>query len=266
MLWRKDTKPPIFYTSSSPIIADGKCIVYAGSLTAYDLASGALKWSWPGSGTPYGSPVLLTVEGTPQVVTPTLGGLAGIGLADGKLLWQIKFGGAGYQGNFSTPIIDGQTVIYTATAKGKGKSKGGAGGSGTAAFRIEKKGDSFTATEVWKNNLSAHQYHTPVLKDGLLFGVTPSLNFFCLNARTGDKLWQDNTPRGKCGSILNAGSVLLALTSDMRLVAFQPSNREYAELAKYRVAETETWSVPIIVRNRVYVRDKGGSLTLWTIE
>jgi hypothetical protein len=32
------------------------------------------------------------------------------------------------------------------------------------------------------------------------------------------------------------------------------------------VSDSPTWSVPIIAGNRVFVKDKGGSLTLWTIE
>src|SRR5437868_1123262 len=105
VVWRQDTKArPFFYTSSSPMIVDGKCIIYVAALTAYDLAGGDVKWEWKGGGTPYGSPVLMTVDGTKQVVTPTVGALAGVRLDDGKLLWEVKVGPGGkdYQSNFST--------------------------------------------------------------------------------------------------------------------------------------------------------------------
>jgi outer membrane protein assembly factor BamB len=263
VVWRKDTKAkPQFYTSSSPMILDGKCIVYTDALTAYDLASGESKWTWKGGGIPYGSPVLMTVSGAKMIVTPSGTSLAGIGLADGKLLWQVPIAGGPkeYQNNFSTPIVDGQTVIYSINPKGKSKD------SGTMAFKIEKKGDSFTATDAWKNPIAAHQYHTPTLKDGLLFGVSSSQHLFCLDAKTGDKLWEDSAERGKCGCILDAGPVMISLTSDKDLVAFRPSKKEYAELARYRVSDAETWAVPIVAGNRIYVKDKGGSLTLWTID
>ena len=58
---------------------------------------------------------------------------------------------------------------------------------------------------------------------------------------------------------------LLALTSDSWLVAFQPSDKGYAEEAKYKVADSATWACLIIARNRVFVKDKD-SLTLWTME
>jgi outer membrane protein assembly factor BamB len=263
LVWRKETKSkPKFYTSTSPIIADGKCIVYVGALSAYDLASGDSKWTWTGGGTPYGSPVLMTVDGTKQVVTPTMDNtLAGINLADGKLLWQVKSGGTDYFGNYSTPLINGQTVYYTAGVK-----KGIGPGSSTTAFKIEKKGDGFAAAELWKKGFAAANYHTPLLKDGLIFGVSTAKTFFCVDAKTGEELWKDKTPRGECGSILDVGPVLLSLTSDKQLVAFKASNKEYLEVAKYTVSDSPTWCVPIIAGNRIFVKDKAGSLTLWTIE
>jgi outer membrane protein assembly factor BamB len=264
-VWRNETKSkPKYYTSSSPIIVDGKCIVFVEKLTAYDLAGGDVKWESPAGGTPYGSPVLATLAGTQQIVTPCMGGLAGVSLADGKVLWHVKIGPGGdeYQSNFSTPIIDGDKVIYTAAAKGKG----GGGGSGTIALKIEKKGDDFKATEVWKKELAAHHYHTPLLKNGLLFGTSKDLTLFCLDAKTGDTLWTDETKHGQCGCILDAGPVLLSLSSDKELIAFKASNKAYEEIAKYKVADAETWAIPIVAGNRIFVKDRGGSLAVWTIE
>jgi outer membrane protein assembly factor BamB len=261
VLWRKDTKAfPRFFTSSSPLIVDGKCVVYTGALTAYDLAKGEQKWAWPGGGVPYGSPVLMTVAGTKQIVTPTVGALAGIRLDDGKLLWEVKVGSGGkdYQSNFGTPIIDGQTVIYASLPL---RAKTGS----TVALRIEKQGDGFVANVLWKKDQTAHQYNSPVLRDGLLFGISPSRTFYCMDAKSGDVLWTDTTKRGECGEILAAGPVLLALTSNDTLVAFRPSNKGYEELASYRVADSPTWAAPILAGNRIFVKDQD-TLTLWTID
>jgi outer membrane protein assembly factor BamB len=260
MLWRKETKKPTFYTSTSPIIVDGKCIVFGEALTAFDLNGGAEKWTGPGGGAPYGSPVLMTVEGIKMVVTPTgSNNLVGVNLTDGKVAWQVKLEGNSYFPNYSTPLIDGAMVYYSVT--------GGKGAKGNfIALKIQKKGDGFAATEVWKKNSAADKYHTPLLHDGLIFGVNNGRNFFCMDAKTGEELWKDKTTRGDCGSILDAGPVLLSLTSDSKLVAFRASNKEYMEVAKYTVSDSPTWAVPIIAGNRVFVKDKAGALTLWTIE
>lgn len=253
VVWRKDSKPPQYYTSTSPLIVAGHCVVFAEALTSFDLATGKAAWTWAGAEAPYGSPVLLTVDGVKMVVTPAMGTLAGVSLSDGKLLWESKIA-PGYQSTYSTPLIDGATVYYTS-----------AGGK-TFALKIEKAANGFQATEVWKKPYAANSYHTPVLAEGLLFGVASSgRGIFCASARTGELLWTDKTQRGQCGSILNAGTVLLEL-SDKELVAFRPSAKGYAEVAKYTVTANDVWCVPIVAGKRIYVKDKGGALTLWMLE
>jgi outer membrane protein assembly factor BamB len=250
VVWRKDSKAwPDFYTASSPVIVAGNCIAQlggrgTGTISAYDLKSGEEKWKWTGEGPAYGSPVLMTIAGSKALVTLTERSLVGIGVADGKLLWQTPFLAGRY--NMSTPIVDGQTVIC-----------------GGRAVKIAKQSDGYAATELWKSD-PPNQFNTPVLKSGLLFGLSPRRNFFCVNAQTGEVLWTDTTPRGECGAVLDAGSVLLALTSNTELVAFKPSNKEYTELAKYKVADTPTWAYPIIAGKRVFVKDRD-SVALWTI-
>jgi outer membrane protein assembly factor BamB len=266
VVWRKDTKAyPQFFTSASPIIVEGNCVAYlgggrgkGGEITAFDLAKGEVKWKWTGEAPAYGSPVLMTVDGAKQIVTPTPRSVVGIGVGDGKLLWQFPFKS---RYNSGTPVVEGQTVIYSGSP------------AGTVAIKVEKKDGGFAAKELWNKNQAASTYNTPVLKDGLLYGISAarkgkgSGNFFCMDAKTGDVLWTDKTGRGDCGSILDAGPVLLALTSvsEDNLVVFKPSNKGYEELAKYKVADTPPWTCPIVAGNRVFVKDRD-SLILWTIE
>jgi outer membrane protein assembly factor BamB len=256
VVWRKESKSwPRFFASSSPIIVEGNCIAQLGkesdgSIVAYDLAGGGEKWKWSGAGPAYASPVLLNIDGKNQVVALTDNSVVGLAAADGKLLWQIAFK-ARY--NSVTPIVDGQTVVYAGE------------GSGTVAVKVEKMGGDFAAKELWSKKDGPGKYNTPMLKDGLLFGITGGRNFYCMKAETGEVLWTDSTKRGECGAVLDAGSVLLALSSDSQLIVFKPSDKGYEELAKYKVADSPTWGVPIIAGNRVFVKDHD-SLILWTME
>ncbi len=261
-LWRKDEFPglaPKYFTAMSPIIVDGMAIAQLGGegqggILAFDLNTGSQKWKWTEEGPAYASPALMTVAGTKQLVTLTEKSVVGVGVADGKLLWKVPFAPQGMQYNAATPIIDGQTVYVT----GQGR--------GTKSLTIEKQGDGFTAKENWSNDKVAVQFCTPVLKDGLLFGLTDKGNLFCVNAKTGAEAWQDTVKRGgSFAAVLDAGSVILALPNTSELIAFKPTDKEYSEVAKIKIAETPTYAHPVIAGNRVFVKDQD-SLALLSLQ
>lgn len=261
VLWRKDDFPgawPRFHTATSPLIVDGLAIVQLGKeseggVIAYDLATGEQKWKWTGEGPGYASPVLLTVGGTKMMVTQTAKSVVGIGLADGKLLWQTPFAPMGMAYNAATPIVDGQTVIFC----GQGR--------GARAVKIEKDGEAFAAKELWSNTENAVQFDSPVLKNGLLFGLSQRGAFFCINAETGKTLWTDATGgRTGFGSVVDAGPVLLGLTQRSQLTVFQPSDKEYTEVASIKVAEKQTYAYPIVAGNRLFIKDQDALAMLTT--
>jgi outer membrane protein assembly factor BamB len=263
LAWRKDPFPkvvPQFFTAMSPIIVDGMAIAHLGgqgngAVISYDLATGDEKWRWSDEGPEYASPALLTVEGTKQIVTLTEKSVIGIGLADGKLLWQLPFAPERRAYNAATPIVDWQTVIYTGA------------GRGIRAVKIDKQGDGFAAKELWSNPEVAPQFNTPVLKDGLLYGLSNRGNFFCVNSQTGQTAWIDPTSRDRGGfiSIVDTGSVLLALPSNSELIVIKPNDKEYTELAMIKVSETPIYAHPVIAGTRIIIKDQE-TVTMWTID
>lgn len=290
-VWRKDDfqgATPRFATACSPMIADGLCVLQlggdAGAVVAYNLADGQEKWRWAGGdAASYSSPALITVGGIKLVVVMTERRVVGVNLADGKLAWETPFAVQGMRGyNACTPIIvDGQTVAYSG------------GGRGTFAVKIEKTGDTFAVKQAWANPDKAVQFNTPVAKDGLLYGLSATDELFCLDLATGKALWGTpiggrgaagqagpagapgeggrrggmgmGGPRPGYGSIVDAGSVLVALTPAMELVVFKPGNAQYAEVARTKVAQSATYAHPVLSGNRIFVKDED-AVTLWTLE
>jgi outer membrane protein assembly factor BamB len=268
-LWRKnDLKGwPRFFTSSSPLLVNGLCIAQLGSpegggVVAYDLDSGKEKWKWTGDGPAYASPVVMDVGGTKVLVAETSAKIVGLSLADGKLLWETAFAVRGRGGyNACTPMVAGQTLIYAGSNRG------------TKAVKLEKKDGKVTAEELWSND-NGVQFNTPVLDKGFLFGLSERNTLYCINAKDGKTAWtvppakkgggKGRAPMGY-GSIVVVGDYLVKLTPDGQLVVFEPSGKEYKEVAKYKVADGDTYAYPIVSGNRVFVKDRT-SLTLWTIE
>lgn len=71
--------------------------------------------------------------------------------------------------------------------------------------------------------------------------------------------------KGILSSIVDVGSVLLALTPAGEFVTFQPAGAAYTELARYKVADGGTYAYPIPAGHGIYVKDQD-SLTLWTVD
>ena len=262
VLWQNndfESTLPRFFTSCSPIVAKDLCIVQlggedSGAIVAYDLTSGSQKWNWTDDGTAYASPVLSTLDGSQEIVAVAAKNIVGIGIADAKLLWQVPFVGQGRAYNAATPIVDGDTVIYSGS------------GRGTKAVKIEKQGDHVAARELWSNSENSVQFNTPVLKNGLVYGISERDMLFCIREGNNQTAWTSKVEGGRgYGSVVDAGSVLLALTPSGKLVAFEPSDKAYKELASYKVADGDTYAHPVVSGNRIYVKDKD-ALTLWTIE
>jgi outer membrane protein assembly factor BamB len=282
LLWRKEDLKgfwPSFYVASSPLIVDGLCVAQLGgkeggrrngkddgALIAYDLAGGAEKWKWTGNSPGYASPVLMTVDGTKLIVAMTEAKIVAVNAADGKQVWETAFAARGMGGyNASTPIVDGATLIY------------GGGSRGATAVKLAKKGDRFEAEPLWSTKDTSVQFNTPVLKDGELYGLSQRNQFYGMSAKDGKTLWSAAAPAaagggggrggrgGGYGSVVDAGPVLMALTPAAQLVVFAPSDKELKKLASYKVADSATYTYPVVSGNRVFVKDQD-TVTLWTID
>jgi len=263
VVWRKDPFPeivPQFFTAMSPLILDGMAIGHLGgseegAIIAYDLDSGEPMWQWTGEGPDYASPSLMTVAGIKQIVTLSVKSVVGVGLADGKLLWQIPFVPERRAYNAATPIVTGETVIYSGA------------GRGTFAVEIIKDGDGFAAKEQWSNTEVGVQFNTPVLKDGFLYGLSNQGNFFCLNSQTGETTWLDaaQTDRSGFTALVDVGSAILALPSNGELIVIQPNSKEFVVQARIKVSELGTYAHPVVSGNRIYVKDDN-ALSLFILD
>jgi outer membrane protein assembly factor BamB len=251
-------KVPGFATASSPLIVDGLCVVQLGGdkgigeIIAFDLANGKEKWKWESDGTKFASPELLTAGGTTAVIAQTAGNVVALNLADGKFLWKTRFA---ERYNASTPVVDGQTIIYSGPNKG------------VTAVAVEKSGDGLDGKELWSSKPGV-QFNTPVVKNGLVYGISDKDALFCLDAKTGKAAWttplKTYTRANGYGSVVDAGAVMFALNPSGEMIVFEPTDKEFKKLATYKVG-TGTYAYPVIADKRVFIKDKN-AVTLWLIE
>jgi len=246
---------PAFYTGLSPMIYNGTCIVHLGGkekgeLIAFDLKTGKQKWQSASDGPSYASPALMTVNGKKQIVDLTSKNLIGFDPENGKQLWSYPVPVENRFYNSASPVIDGQTIILTGQ------------GHGTQAIKIQKQGTEFVTTEIWKNAEVGTKWNTPVMKDGFLYGISDGRKLFCINAATGKTAWIDTKLHNDFGTIVNAGSLIIALPQTSNLVVFKSDEKAYTEVATIKVADTPTYSYPLISGNKLFVKDKDSLLMM----
>ena len=155
------------------------------------------------------------------------------------------------QGNTATPVIAGTTVFYAGQAKG------------LFAANIQQQGGALTATPLWSDKQFGGRFTSPVLKDGFLYSAYNG-HLFCVNAQTGAALWDEDAKLGDTTVLVDAGPVFFALGGRGQLVAYKPGN-QFAQLARYTVATTETWAHPVVAGNRIFVKDNE-TIALWSLD
>ena len=133
-------------------------------------------------------------------------------------------------------------------------------GVGGGACKIVKRGDGFTAEELWYipgNKLLANHWSTPVCKDGYLYGIFCFKKFKtgplkCVELATGKIKWEQ--PGFGQGNVILVGDRLLALTDYGDLVVVEAAPAAYKELARTKAVEGKCWSTPSLSNGMIYVR------------
>lgn len=254
-LWRRDFKSdypatsPEFGTAMSPIVSNGTVIVHAGgsgngAIVALDAVKGDVRWTWKGDGPAYASPIIAELGGVAQIVTQTQKHVIGLSASNGGLLWQIPFA-TEYEQNIITPVVAGDLLIYSGISKP------------TVAIRVAQAGGKWTTESVWQNADIPMYMSSPVVSNGLLFGLTHRNRgqFFCVDARSGRTLWTTRGREGENAAIVVAGGVLLAATTEGVLVVARPVATGFDVMKRYTVAESPIWAHPVPVSGGVLIKD-----------
>jgi outer membrane protein assembly factor BamB len=242
---------PLFGTAMSPLVDNGLLIAHVGgpdkgALTAFDAATGAIKWSNDADGPAYASPIIVTLAGVRQIVTFMQKDIVGVEFATGKLLWKLP-SKTQYDENCNTVVAYKDLLIFSREEQG------------LSAIRLAKQGAEIVPQQVWNNKEAELYLSTPVLQDNLLFGMTARQKgqFFALDADTGKTVWQSPGRMGENAAILNlGGKTLLFLTNEANLIVQPVDAKTYAPVAQYTVAASPTWAHPLVLGRRILIKDE----------
>ena len=259
-LWQKPAPKvqPQYHTAMSPVVDGNNVIIHTGgpgdaAFAAYDVATGAMRWEWKGDSPAYGSPIVVTLGGTRQVVSFTHQNLVGINAATGALLWSRPFTTPSNT-TAQTPVFYKDTIIQAGRE------------AGITRVRVVQRDDKWVTEDMWATKEVSLQMSNAVEINGVLYGLSHlnSGQYFALDLEDGKVLWKSEPRQGENAAVVRAGETIFSLETDAELVVMKANKTGFSPLRRYTVAMGETWTQPAISGNRFYVKDVS-NLTLWTL-
>lgn len=235
--------------SESPLVDGDHLIVTPGgsdgAIAALDKNTGEVIWRSKELPDPahYSSPIIATVHGVKQIIQFTRERLVAVDATTGKSLWDYRNSANG-TANCTTPVYqDG--YVFSASAYG----------TGGGLVKLSRKGDKFTAQEVYFEKSMQNHHGGIVLVDDHMYGFG-GRDLICMNFKTGKIAWQE-TSVGK-GSLTYADGHLYCLgeRNTLGLVAANPS--KYVEKGRISTPRNgrPSWAHPVVTGGRLYIRDQ----------
>jgi len=193
----------------------GKTVWKRDREIAYDTDNGDIKKA-------YATPLVIQVAGKPQLIDPSAGASMAYDPRTGEELWRVRCGGM----NVSCRPIYGHGLVYMSTADG---------GFRLFAVKPDGQGDVTTTHVAWKLTKGAPRYASQVLVGDLLFMGNDQGVLSCVDARTGDVMWQERVGGTFTASPLAAGDRIYFFSEegDVPVIA---ATREFKLLAKNKIS------------------------------
>ncbi len=243
-----DRKPPTWGYSSSPLVTGETVIVYAGGedqkgLLAFDTESGELRWSAPAkSADDYSSPQLSVIDGQACVLMVTREGLIIVHPDDGGVLGRYEWEHQGYR--VTQPLVVGESSVLVSTGLR----------IGTRRIQLKRDSRSFQGEESWTSRGLSPDFNDSVAHNGYLYGFDNNI-FACVDLETGKRQWK----RGRYGNgqalLLPDGNQLLVLAEKGDLILLRANPEKLDERGRHAVLSGRTWNHPVLVGERLYVRN-----------
>lgn len=236
--------------SSSPLAYKDTIITTAGGphrgVVALDRATGRIVWESQDFENGYSSPLLIDLDGQPEVVVFTFGEIAGLNPDTGALEWSRPH--ASDSGvNVTTPIWGTDHRLFVSSAYN----------GGSRVLKLSRVGDRVVVDEVWANKRvrihfgNAVRFGDRIYASNGDFGAAP---FAAIDVASGDMVWRDRSVARS--SLIGAGNRLIILDEDGNLALATPADGGLTVHAKSQILRERAWTVPTLSGTTLYVRDR----------
>jgi outer membrane protein assembly factor BamB len=237
--------PPMWGFSSSPLVVDSVVIVHAGGADdkgtfAFDVGSGDIKWSAAAGDHAYSSPQQVSIENTSYVAMFTNAGMNLLDPNSGESRCDYEWKLDGYSA-VQPQVIDGDSILLATEGE-------------TRCLRIVQSENGPTAEERWTTRNLKPDFNDFVVHDGHAYGFDAKI-FTCIDLESGERQWK----RGRYGKgqvlLLSEPGVLLVIGERGEVVLLEANPSKHQELAKFQAIQGKTWNHPVLVGDRLFVRN-----------
>jgi outer membrane protein assembly factor BamB len=219
---------------------------------AFKQSDGAVVWQNLSFQNAYSSPILITVDGQPQVVALVAQEVVGFSPDNGTELWRHPHP-TPYGLAISTPVWGPDNILFVSSAYG----------GGSRGIHLQQSGGTTSVRELWANPKLQLHFGTAIrIGDYVYFSDAyngPAL-VTALNVKSGQTAWQR---RGFAkAQLLLADGKLILLDEDgtLALATATPQNLEvHSQVA---LLEKTAWTPLTMVGTRLYVRDRTSIVAL----
>ncbi len=208
VIWQKEPgvdykiRMPTWGIAAAPLV-DGDLLVVEMSgedgacFVALDKKTGTERWRALDDQGAYSAPIIIEQAGRRVLICWTGDNVAGLDPASGNTLWKFPFPQKKSVINVPTPVVQGDRLFFSCFYDG--------------SLMLKLRQDELAVEKVWQRQGKDEQHTdpmsamitTPILDGDYIYGVDSYGELRCLDANTGDRIWEDLTavPKGRWSTI-----------------------------------------------------------------
>lgn len=239
---------PTWGFSGSPLILGDKLVVFAGApgnegLIALDRLTGRILWGFPSTDTNYTTARPMTFANEECVVFCDGRGVHALAPDTGSPRWTYKpklWNGP--------PLIDPQQLSQSSLLVGLGEAVG------LTRLEVGKSGGTWSVEESWTTTRLRSSFNDMVVLDDCVYGFNQSV-FVCFDAKTGERKWQGGRYGFGQAVLLRNPAQIIVTAENGDAVLLRATPERLDEIARIPVLHDKTWNHPIVVGDRLFLRN-----------